>query len=79
MFKDSRMMFGFCLLLILGTLAAIIALGKVEEKTSYGLQYVLGGLTTLAGGFAQWAFSVKQKLQTEVEKSEKSEERDVKS
>lgn len=53
------MIFGFSLLVILAALAAIIALGKVEEHTSYGLQIVLGSLATLAGGFAQWAFSNK--------------------
>jgi len=55
------MIFGFLLLLLLAVLAAIIALGKVEQNTSYGLQYILGALSTLAGGFAQWAFSSKDK------------------
>jgi hypothetical protein len=52
-----KMLFGFCLLILISLLAAIIALGKVEENTSHGLNYLLGALTTLAGGFAQWAFS----------------------
>ncbi len=54
---DPRMVFGFGLLLILAFLAAILALGKVHMETSYGLDIVLGSLTTLTGGFAQWAFS----------------------
>lgn len=53
----QRMIFGFSLLLILAVLALFIALGHVEEKTSYGLMPLLTTLSTLAGGFAQWAFS----------------------
>ena len=60
-YPEPRMIFGFLLLLLLAVLAAIIALGKVEQNTSYGLQYILGALSTLAGGFAQWAFSSKDK------------------
>jgi hypothetical protein len=56
-----KMIFGFSILVVLAVLAAIIALGKVEPMTSHGLDIVLGGLTTLAGGFAQWAFSQKDK------------------
>lgn len=50
------MIFGFLLLLLLAALAAVIAIGHVEEKTSFGLQYILGALSVLSGGFAQWAF-----------------------
>jgi hypothetical protein len=57
--KDMRMIFGFALLIIIAALAAIIALGHVEQSTSYGLNIVLGSLATLAGGFAQWAFGKK--------------------
>lgn len=56
-FKEPRMLFGFCLLLILAVLAGVIALGKVEQQTSFGLQYILGAISALSGGFAQWAFS----------------------
>ncbi len=51
-----RMIFGFSLLIALTLLAAIIAIGKVHQETSYGLEYILGALTALAGGFTQWAF-----------------------
>jgi hypothetical protein len=51
-----KMWFGFALLVILAILAALVALGKVEESSSYGLSQILGGLLVLAGGFAQWAF-----------------------
>lgn len=53
---DLRMLFGFLLLVLLTALAAAIALGHVEEKSSFGLQFLLGSLSSLAGGFGQWAF-----------------------
>lgn len=52
-----KMMFGFCLLFMIIALAAIIALGNVEEKTSAGLTQVLTVISVLSGSFAQWAFS----------------------
>ncbi len=51
-----KMIFGFLLLILLATLAALIALGKVEQSTSHGLDQILGGLLVLSGGFAHWAF-----------------------
>jgi len=51
-----KMIFGFALMVVLAGLAGAIALGKVEMQTSYGLQTILGGLLTLSGGFAHWAF-----------------------
>jgi hypothetical protein len=51
-----RMAFGFLLLAVVAALAGVIAIRHVEEKTSYGLQILLGCFTTLAGGFAGWAF-----------------------
>mgnify|MGYP001597114646 CR=1 FL=1 len=54
---DARLLFGFGILLVITVLALIIALGKVHQESSYGLEIVLGGLTTLAGAFSQWAFS----------------------
>ena len=57
----QRMIFGFSLLVVLAALAGAIAFGHVEEKTSYGLMPLLTTLSTLAGGFAQWAFSSKGK------------------
>jgi thiol:disulfide interchange protein len=51
-----KLLFGFLLLVLLAVLAAFIALGKVEQNTSFGLQDILGGLLVLAGGFAHWCF-----------------------
>jgi len=56
MSEKWRAAFGFGLMLIIGGLAAIIALGKVEMQTSYGLNIILGCFTTLSGAFAAWAF-----------------------
>lgn len=52
-----KMWFGFAMMVGLLILAAAIALGKVEEKSSFGLNQVLGGLLVMAGAFSQWAFS----------------------
>jgi len=51
-----KMVFGFSVLAVLAAVALIIALGKVSQDTSYGLEIVLGALAVLSGGFAQWAF-----------------------
>jgi hypothetical protein len=56
-----KMTFGFLLLVMLTGLAVIIALGKVEQQTSHGLEGIIGGLTALAGGFVNWAFTVSKK------------------
>ena len=52
----GKLFFGVLLLLTLATLSAMIALGKVEQSTSHGLDTLLGGLLTLSGGFANWCF-----------------------
>lgn len=52
-----KMIFGFCLVVILASLSGVIAIEHVEAATSYGLDIILGGLLTLSGGFVQWAFS----------------------
>lgn len=53
--------FGFLLLLMLAILAGLIAVGKVEQSSSFGLEGIIGGLTALAGGFVNWAFTVSKK------------------
>ncbi len=52
-----KIVFGFMLLVILGCISAIIALGKVHQESSFGLDIILGGLLTLSGAFSQWAFT----------------------
>lgn len=51
-----KIIFGCLLLFSLAALAAIIGLGHVEEKTSFGLANIITGLLILTGQFAQWAF-----------------------
>lgn len=51
-----KMLFGFLLLICITLLAMLIAIGKVQQESSYGLPEILGGLLALAGGFANWAF-----------------------
>ena len=62
-----KMVFGFLVLSMLAILAALIALGKVELQTSFGLEGILGALGVLAGGFSQWAFGEVQKADKEKE------------
>jgi hypothetical protein len=57
----TKMIFGFTLLLVIGGLAVAIALGKVEEQSSFGLNIILGCFTTMAGGFTAWAFGRNEK------------------
>lgn len=58
--SQVRMVFGFLILLILAVLAGVIAVAKVHEESSFGLQYILGALSAMAGGFTQWAFGSKK-------------------
>jgi hypothetical protein len=51
-----RILFGFAILFVIAALACVIGLGKVEKESSYGLEIILGCLSTLSGGFAAWAF-----------------------
>ncbi len=58
--QEPRMIFGLILMILLVALAALVALGRVHQDSSYGLDYILGSLATLAGGFGQWAFGTKR-------------------
>jgi hypothetical protein len=60
--KDPRMILGAALLLMMFILAETIALGKVHQETSFGLQELLGSFQTLAGAFAGWAFGRSMEL-----------------
>lgn len=53
----GKLALGALVVLILAALAAVIGLGDVQEKSSFGLQYILGGLTAIASQFAMWAFT----------------------
>jgi hypothetical protein len=51
-----KMLFGYLLLVVIAALAAMIALGDVQQSSSYGLPEILGALIALAGAFGNWAF-----------------------
>ncbi len=57
---DARLLFGFLLLVALTGLGIIVALGRVEEHTSFGLGLILGGLTSLSGQWGQWVFQTRK-------------------
>ncbi len=46
--KEPKWIFGFCLLFAIVALAFVLALGKVDEATSYGLHEILLILTVIA-------------------------------
>ncbi len=56
--KEERYRFYLGALVVIGmmTLAIFVALGKVEEKTSYGLSPILMILGKVVLDFAVWAF-----------------------
>ena len=49
-----KYLYGFMLLLLISVLAAVIAIGHVEEKTSYGLKDIITGLLMISNAFAVW-------------------------
>lgn len=51
-----KMMWGFILIIGILSLTARIALGHVEQASSYGLTEIIGILAVLAGQWANWAF-----------------------
>lgn len=53
---QAKMAWGFILLTGILLLCARIALGHVEQGTSYGLTEIIGILAVLAGQWANWAF-----------------------
>lgn len=64
-----KMFFGFSVLLVLAILAVVISIGHVEEKTSFGLSFVLGALSSLSGAFGNWAFSNSRSQSTDETRS----------
>ncbi len=57
--ETQKMIFGYVLLFILAVLVGIIAIGHVEEKTSYTLGNMETGLLMIASAWAQHVFSGK--------------------
>ena len=60
---DDRIKMFIGTLVVVGLLGLTIfvALGKVEEKTSFGLLPILGSLTTLLGSFGVWVYGQNKK------------------
>jgi len=48
--------FGILITLIVGSLALVVAMGRVDKDTSYGLEYLLGALSSVLVSFGTWAF-----------------------
>lgn len=55
-----KLLFGFSLVVLVIILAAIIAIGKVQQETSYGLRDLISLLGPVIGFWSQWAFSSKK-------------------
>lgn len=53
------MAWGFLLLFIVALLIGLIAIGKVEQSTSWGLNQALDILGVMAGAWGVWAFTSK--------------------
>jgi len=49
-----KYLYGFLLLLLISVLAAVIAIGHVQEQTSYGLKDIITGLLMISNAFAVW-------------------------
>lgn len=60
-----KMLWGYILLLGIFAVLSRIALGKVEQATSYGLDSIIGILAVLAGQWANWAFGESRTSSTE--------------
>lgn len=58
---ELKMAWGFLLLFIVAFLIGLIAIGKVEQSTSWGLDRVLDLLEVLGGGWAAWTFATKDR------------------
>lgn len=54
--ESWKVVYGYLLLVVIAILSLRIALGIVEEKSSYGLSPLLIILTLLADRWASWAF-----------------------
>lgn len=55
-----KLLFGFTLVVLVIILGAIIAIGKVQQETSFGLRDIIALLGPVIGFWSQWAFSAKR-------------------
>lgn len=55
--EKLRLLFGFATLIIIAAIAVMIAVGTVQQESSYGLEPILVALTSVAASFCNWAFS----------------------
>jgi hypothetical protein len=51
-----KLLTGSTLVILLVLLAGLVAVGKVEERFSFGLQFLLGMLSAVVIRFAEWAW-----------------------
>lgn len=65
-----RFILGSIILLGLLALGTAVALGKVEERSSYGLVPILGILGKVALDFSEWAFRGSSKEREDDSKAE---------
>lgn len=55
-YEFHKIIMGYILIGVWATLIALIALGKVEQATSYGLDMCIVGLTAISTQWAQYMF-----------------------
>jgi len=61
-----KFLVGYTVVLGLLLLGVAVALGKVEEKTSYGLVPILGIVGKIALDFSEWAFRGRRGVSVQV-------------
>jgi membrane protein YqaA with SNARE-associated domain len=55
-----RAAYGIFLLIVVSILTVHLALGKVEEETSYGLMPLIVALASALGGYSTWLFGSRE-------------------
>jgi hypothetical protein len=63
-----KLLFGFCLLLIIGFLIRGIAVNNVDERTSFGLRELILIIGMISTNFSQWAFGSRRESSDDKEK-----------
>jgi hypothetical protein len=54
--RDPRMIFGFVWIVLTAVLTLTIAIGHVEEKTSFGMGVLVTGWIVVGERWGKWAF-----------------------